>query len=49
MPDTTLLMLVDGDVADNNPLLRALAEHCQIHKQTAPTGQGLNQWVKRSR
>ena len=48
MPDTTLLMLVDGDVADNNPLLRALAEHCQIHKQAAPTGQGLNQWVKRS-
>ena len=27
MPDTTLLVLVDGDVADSNPLLRALAEH----------------------
>ena len=48
MPDTTLLILVDGDVADSNPLLRALAEHCQVHKQAAPTGQGLNQWVKRS-
>ena len=48
MPDTTLLILVDGDVADSNPLLRSLAEHCQVHKQTAPTGQGLNQWVKRS-
>ena len=48
MPDTTLLVLVDGDVADSNPLLRALAEHCQVHKQAAPTGQGLNQWVKRA-
>ena len=48
MPDTTLLILVDGDVADSNPLLRTLAEHCQVHKQAAPTGQGLNQWVKRS-
>ena len=48
MPDTTLLVLVDGDVSDNNPLLRALADHCRIHKQAAPTGQGLNQWVKRT-
>ena len=48
MPDTTLLVLVDDDVTDNNPMLRALAEHCQVHKQAAPSGQGLNQWVKRS-
>ena len=48
MPDTTLLILVDGDVADGNSLLRALADHCRVHKQSAPTGQGLNQWVKRS-
>ena len=48
MPDTTLLVMVDGDVADSNPLLRALGEHCQVHKQAAPNGQGLNQWVKRS-
>ena len=47
MPDTTVLIFADGDVADNNPLLRALAEHCQTHKQQAPTGQGLNQWVRR--
>ena len=48
MPDTTLLVLVDGDASDRNPLLTALAEHCQVHKQAAPTGQGLNQWVKRA-
>ncbi len=48
MPDTTLLVLVDGEVADSNPLLRAMAEHCQVHKQAAPSGQGLSQWVKRS-
>ena len=48
MPDSTLLVLVDGNVADTNPLLRSLAEYSQVHKQTAPTGQGLNQWVKRS-
>ncbi len=48
MPDTTLLVLVDGEVADSNPLLRALAERCQVHKQSAPSGQGLGQWIKRS-
>ena len=48
LPDTTLLVLIDGEIADNNPLLRAFAEHCQVHKQAAPTGQNLNQWVKRT-
>ena len=48
MPDSTVLMLVDRDIADSNPLLRTLAEHCQVHKQAAPTGQGLSQWVKRT-
>ena len=48
MPDTTLLILVDADVADSNPLLRSLADHCQVHRQAAPTAQGLNQWIKRT-
>ena len=48
LPPSTLLILIDGDIADSNPLLRAFAEHSQIHKQAAPAGQGLNQWVKRT-
>lgn len=47
MPETTLLILVDGDVAQGNPLLRALAEHCAIHRQATPTGTALSQWIKR--
>ncbi len=46
MPDSTVLILVDGDVADNNAMLRALSDSCQIHKQAAPNGPALNQWVK---
>ncbi len=48
LPASTLLVLIDGEIADNNPLLRAFAEHSQVHKQAAPTGPGLNQWVKRA-
>ena len=48
MPGTTLLILIDGELSTNNPLLRALAEDCTIHQQTSPTGQALNQWVKRT-
>ena len=48
LPATTLLVLVDGEIADNNPLLRAFAEHCRVHKQAAPTGQRLIQWIKQT-
>lgn len=48
MPDTTLLVLIDGEVGERNPLLRALADSSEIHRQAAPTGGGLNQWVKRA-
>lgn len=47
LPASTLLIFIDGDISDRNPLLRALSGHSQVHKQTAPTGNGLNQWVKR--
>ena len=47
MPDTTLLIMVDGDVSRSNPLLRALAENSDVHHQATPTGATLNQWVKR--
>ena len=46
MPDTTLLIVVDGEVSQNNPLLRSLAEHCSVHRQSTPTGTALNQWIK---
>ena len=48
LPDSTLLILIDGEIADSNPLLRAFAEHSQVHKQAAPSGQGLSQWVKQT-
>ena len=46
LPDSTLLILIDGAISDRNPLLRALAEHSRVHKQAAPSGGQLNQWVK---
>ena len=46
LPDSTLLILIDGAISDRNPLLRALAEHSRVHKQAAPSGNSLNQWVK---
>ena len=48
LPNSAVLVLIDGEINDNNALLRAFAEHCQVHKQTAPTGQGLSQWIKQT-
>ena len=45
-PDTTLLIVIDGEVSQNNPLLRSLAECCSVHRQSTPTGTALNQWIK---
>ena len=45
-PATTLLIVIDGDIAQNNPLLRSLADHCSVHRQSTPTGTALNQWIK---
>ncbi len=46
LPTTTLLIFVDGDVQQSNPLLRSLSEHCTIHRETTPNGQALLQWIK---
>ena len=46
LPDTTLLIFVDDDLQQNNPLLRTLSEHCTVHRETTPTAQGLLQWIK---
>jgi DNA polymerase-3 subunit delta len=47
LPETTLLIFVDGDVQQSNPLLRSLAEHCTVHRESTPNVQGLLQWIKR--
>lgn len=48
MPETTLLLLADGEVSANNPLLRQLRPVCQVEEQTAPRGEQLNRWIKRT-
>lgn len=48
MPATTLLLLADGEVSANNPLLRQLRPVCQVEEQTAPRGEQLNRWIKRT-
>ena len=47
LPETTLLIFVDGDVQQRNPLLRSLAEHCTVHRESTPNVQALLQWIKR--
>ncbi len=47
LPETTLLIFVDGDVQQSNPLLRSLAEHCTVHRESTPNAQALLQWIKR--
>ena len=46
LPDTTVLIFVDADVQQGNPLLRSLSEHCTVHRETTPNAQGLLQWIK---
>jgi DNA polymerase-3 subunit delta len=47
-PDTTMLVFVDGAITDRNPLLRALVDHATVHRQSAPTGAGLDRWIKQT-
>ena len=46
MPDTTLLFLVDGPVADSNSLLRSLRSVAQVQHLQAPIGEALARYVK---
>ena len=46
MPETTLLFMVDGPLADSNPLLRSLRPITQSHHLQAPTGEALARYVK---
>ena len=47
LPDTTLLIFIDGEVQQSNPLLRNLSECCTIHREATPNAQALLQWIKR--
>lgn len=46
LPDTTLLIFVDGEVQQSNPLLRSLSECCAVHREATPNAQALLQWIK---
>ena len=47
LPDTTLLIFIDGDAQQSNPLLRTLSESCTVHREATPNAQALLQWIKR--
>ena len=46
MPETTLLMLSDGPLNANNPLLRSLRPACTVEELAAPRGEQLARWIK---
>ena len=46
MPSTTLLLLSDGPVSANNPLLRLLRPVGAVEEHTAPRGEQLARWIK---
>ena len=46
MPHTTLLLLSDGPLSANNPLLRQLRPVCNVEEFTAPRGEQLARWIK---
>jgi DNA polymerase-3 subunit delta len=48
MPDTTVLVLIDGPLSANNSLLRMLRPVCQPEELSAPSGEALARWIKDS-
>ena len=48
MPDTTVLVFIDGPVAGSNPLLQLLSPISQVQSLSAPSGEGLARWIKES-
>jgi DNA polymerase-3 subunit delta len=46
MPETTLLVFIDGPLSENNPLLRLLRPLAQVQQMNAPTGEALARWIK---
>ena len=46
MPETTLLLLTDGALNANNPVLRAIRPVCNVEELAAPRGEQLARWIK---
>jgi DNA polymerase III subunit delta len=46
MPETTLLVFIDGPLSENNPLLRLLRPLAQTQQMNAPAGEALARWIK---
>ena len=48
MPESTLLVFLDGPLAESNPLLRLLRPVSQIQEHNAPAGEALARWIRES-
>ena len=46
LPETTLLVFVDGPLQESNPLLQVLRPLAQVQALAAPTGEALARWIK---
>ncbi|PKB72553.1 MAG: DNA polymerase III subunit delta [SAR202 cluster bacterium Io17-Chloro-G7] len=46
MPDTTMLVFIEGAISDSNPLLRLLKPLSKVQALKAPSGEGLARWIK---
>ncbi|MFW6150249.1 MAG: DNA polymerase III subunit delta [Chloroflexota bacterium] len=45
MPESTVLVLVDGDISRANPLLQALSRHAKVRTFNPPRGAALRNWI----
>ena len=48
MPETTLLVFIDGPMSESNSLLRLLGPVAQIQGLNAPAGEALARWIRES-
>lgn len=46
MPESTVLVFVDGTLTDGNPLLRLLKPVSNVQSLSAPSGEALARWIK---
>jgi DNA polymerase-3 subunit delta len=46
MPETTVLVLIDGPLKKGNPLLRQLAPHAVAREYVPPRGTQLHEWIR---
>lgn len=46
MPETTLLVFLDGSIQESNPLLQLLRPLARVQELNAPSGEALARWIK---